>query len=283
MKRFFIILSAICSIILFSCQKEAGFSNSSNSSGGGSGTRLAKVVQKQGADSVVIEYTYDGSGRLTQEKITGMSAGIDVSNTLKIIRNSSGIITQTIQINAQFQQLGIANVTTNYHYNTSTNKYTSSVFSLTLSGFSTSDSTLYTYDAAGKIIKGDLYQTITGQPYELSFKEEYSYSAAGNLDMIKESSYDPGTSSFDQVASIAYTFDNKVNPLKLGTDGVAILRVSSYGPNNATKSEFTDLSDPTNNQTSNIVYTYNSNNMPATATMTDTPGGAISTVIYYYQ
>jgi YD repeat-containing protein len=284
MKRILISLSILSLLFLLSCQKESGFSDTgSGGNSNGSGTRLVKVVQKQGTDSVVIEYSYDASGRLTQEKITGKSAGIDVSNTFKIIRNSSGIITQTIQTNAQFQQSGITDVTTNYHYNTSTSRYTSSVFSLSLFGFTSSDSTLYTYDASGKIIKADLYQKITGLPYELSFKVEYAYSSAGNLNLIKESSYDPGTSSFDLVASIAYTFDTKVNSLKLGTEGVVLLRAASYGPNNATKSELTDPSDPTNNQTSSIVYTYNSNNMPATATMSDTPGGTISNIKYYYQ
>jgi YD repeat-containing protein len=183
MKRSLLFLP-ILAIILYSCQKEIDFGTGGSGGGGTTtGNRLVKTVSKTTSDSVITIYTYNGAGKLINVKTTGMSGGIDVSNEFKYYRNSSGIITRTVQINPNLVLVGIDSVITTVHYNTSTAKYTSDVFSLSLFGFSVDDSSAHVYDASGKLIRTDEYQAIPalGQPYELTLKSMYTYDAAGNV------------------------------------------------------------------------------------------------------
>lgn len=264
-------------IFLASCQKEIDWGT-----GGGSDEKLVKVVQKTGTDSVTILYTYDASGRLIIEKTSGISQGVDADNELKIVRNSSGIIQYTVQKAAALVQVGIDSVLTRYNYNTGSGRYTSSVFSISLLGFTLNDSTVFNYDASGKMDKDEHYQSFLGLPYELSLKTEYTYNGA-NVSSQKQSSWDATTSSYMLIATINYTPDAKVNPLKLNTEGMVLLRPALFNANNVTQMELLDATDPTNNFTDTYVYTYSSSNKPLTAVSTQTPGGTVSNITYFYQ
>src|SRR5689334_2316409 len=115
----FLFIVAMVSIILFSCQKEIDWGLGGNTV---ADKQLVKINSKTGTDSTLIEYFYDASKRLTREKTTGISAGTDLGNELTITRNSSGIITKTVQKAAALTAAGIDSVVTRYNYNTGTSK-----------------------------------------------------------------------------------------------------------------------------------------------------------------
>jgi len=283
--RIRIALFTLASIILFSCQKEADYANGNNTSGGGGGntpaTTLVRTVSKNGADSVVTVYTYNASKKLINEKITGKSQGIDVGNEYKYYRNASGIITKFVQINVDLASQGIDSVTTIVNYNSSSSRYTSTVSTITYSGFTVLDSTVFLYDASGKVIESDLY---LGIPllggYDLAVKFKYIY-ANGNITQYDV--YDLTSGTEDHVATTKYTFDNKTSPIIFNNEAFAIGHPDWVSVNNATKVELLDLTDPTNNYTIAIAYNYNSTNRPVTSINTTTPGGIVDNVTYYYQ
>jgi hypothetical protein len=286
--RLFITLSILCSIFLFSCQKEADFSNNnSNNNGGGGGTTsgsmLVKTVSKNGSDSVVTIYTYNSSKKLINQKITGMEQGIDETNEYRYYRNSSGILTHYVQINATLAGVGIDSATTFVHYNTSSSRYTSTVSALSYAGIDVLDSTFFVYDGSGKIIREDIYQGIPSLnlPYTISLKYKYSYSSNGNISQIDVDDLSSGTE--DLVATLKYTYDTKTSPLILDNEAFAIGHADWVATNNAIKSEFVDVTDPSNNITIIGAYTYNSSNKPLTSIVTQNPGAIVRNVSFYYQ
>jgi hypothetical protein len=265
----------IASITLSSCQKEIDWGWGNNSE------KLVKVVQKSGADSTVITYSYNSNQKLTREITLGVSAGTSFDNDFRIARNGSGIIDSTIQKSSAFVVAGIDSIVTHYHY--SANRYTSAVFKLSLFGFDVTDSAVYSYDGSGKIISEEHFQQLSPLPYLKSLKVDYTYSANGNISSVKQSSYDITTSAYVPAVTLNYTYDTKVNPLIMSTEGIVLNRNSLFGANNATKSDYIDIVDPTQNFTDDLVYIYNTNNKPATAIDTQTPAGTVSNITYYYQ
>jgi hypothetical protein len=283
MKKFLTTLSILTSLFLFSCQKESDFSNGNGGGGSTSGTMLVKMVSKNGSDSVVTVYEYNAGKKLINEKTVGMSGGIDEGNEVRYYRNSSGIVTRYVQINSNFVMAGIDSVTTFVHYNTSSLRYTSTVQEISLLGFSVLDSMVFVYDGSGKVVHSDLYQSIplAGGGYDLTEKFKYTYAASGNI--TQYDIYDETSGADDLVATVRYTFDTKTSPLIFNNEAFAIGHPDWISVNNGTKVEFTDVSDPSNNQTIAFTYTYNNSNMPATGVSTQNPGAVVSNITYYYQ
>jgi hypothetical protein len=268
-------------ILLFSsCQKEADFGIVPTPAGAG---LLVKVVEKTGTDSTVISYSYNAAKKLIREKISGFSQGTNLDLDTRINRNSAGIITQTVIRSAAFAGSPVDSVVTRYNYNTSTSRYTSSVIGITIGGFTLSDSTGYNYDAAGRIDKDETKQFITLQPPAITGKTEYSYSAGGNLSTVKYYSYDDVLRVFVLDETYNFTYDTKINPMKLGVEGIVLARTPYYSANNFVKIDYIDAADATNNTTTNIVYTYNTDNTPKTSVSTETPSGIVSNITWVYQ
>lgn len=290
MRKIFAALSVLVSIILFSCQKEIHFGNG-NGSGGGSGggttgNTLVKTVSKTGTDSVVTVYTYNSNKKIINQKITGIQQGTDAGNEYKYYRNTSGIITRYVQINANFISAGIDSVITIVHYDAASSRYTSTVTDISLFGFTVTDSTVLVYDAAAKVTRTDVYQSIPLiGGYDLSLKTKYTYAANGNVAQLDI--YD-ATSGTDVLAStIKYSFDAKTSALNVSNMFINLNEAFAIGHgdwvsvNNATKVEIIDVTTPANSQTSNVTYTYNSNNRPATGV--NTRGTIVDNLFFYYQ
>lgn len=294
MKKVLVVLPIAISAVLLSCQKEVDFDNGSGASGGGggggtTGNKLVRTVSKNGSDSAVTTYTYNANKKLINQKITGMMQGIDVSNEFRYYRNASGIITHYTQINPNLILVGIDSVVTKVHYNTGASRYTSSVTELSLLGFSVKDSTVLVYDGTGKVIRSDVYQSIPLLGgYDLSVKINYAYTGANvtQLDMV---SHDPVSGTDDPISNVKYTYDTKTSALNVSEmfTSLAEAFVINHGDwisaNNATKVEIIDVTDPANNQSSTVTYTYNSNNRPVTGVNTRMPGGIVDNLSFYYQ
>ncbi len=285
MKSLSFISIIFLTLFLFSCQKEIDWGL-----GGGntSGKMLAKIKSKTGTDTTQLDYFYDVNKRLIREKTTGVSAGNSLDNDLVIIRNSNGIITTTVQKAAALIAAGIDSVVTRFNYNTATSKYTSSVFDLAIPGFAVTDSAVYTYDAGGRISGDAHYLQISGLPIPippiLALKNYYIYSASGsNLDSIKQEATTTPGGPLSLVASQAFNFDSKTNPLIIGNEAILTGRTGFYNSNNASKAVVANTIDPTQDFTMDYSYRYNSFNKPDSSYGTRTPGGAITATKYFYQ
>ncbi len=275
-------------IVLTSCQKELAFENNGGNSGGGSaGDLLARIVSKEGSDSTVNEYEYDNNKRLIREKISGVSQGVVINNDLRIIRNSSGIIINTIQKNAELIAQGLDSAVSRINYNSATNRYTSRVLEISFFGLTTIDSTVFIYDAAGKIIGEDDYLSnpAFGSLALLSAKTEYTNGSSG-INQTNISFRDPiAGGPFELLATVKYTYDGKVSPLILAPGEAAVIaRKDLSATANASKLEFVDVANAgAGSFTQSLVYSYNSKNKPVTAVSTQTPGNLESNITYTYK
>lgn len=201
-KNSFVILFALLVIIFVSCQKEIdwGLGNGSTTQ------KLIRIKSKTGTDTTQIDYFYDAAKRIIREKTTGIAGATNLDNELIINRNSSGIITKTVQIAAALIAVGIDSVVTRYNYNTGTSRYTSSVVALAIPGIAVTDSAVYTYNSGGRIISDAHYLQIGGLPIPLpallSLKNNYVYSASGtNLVNIQQEAVSTPGDPLSPVAS----------------------------------------------------------------------------------
>ncbi len=282
---------AAVSFLISSCQKELSFDDNGGTGGGGgttTGDLLATVASTIGAETVTTEYEYDASKRLIREKTTGMSQGIDYSNDYRIVRNGAGIITSTIQKNAELAAQGIDSSVAIIHYNSATQRYQSRVSELSLFGMASIDSTVFTYDASGKVIRADdyLFNPALGTDFVLFVITEYDHGTGG----VTETRFNIGDplnpgGPTELAARIKYTYDTKTSPLILPHgEAAAILRTDLVATANATKLDYIDVINAgADNFNITYVYTYNSKNKPATAVSTEIPGNLVSNLTYTYK
>jgi hypothetical protein len=285
MKREIYFLFFFASAIFVSCQKEiSDGSGNPNVPPTTSGDLLVRAVQKEGSDSVVVVFAYDASKRLINENITGISQGVDVTNNTRLVRNASGIITQVVQKSPAFQPFGIDSVVTQVFYSNS--RYTHSILQFSFLGITTKDSTVLQYDAAGKVTRQDTYQQLAGiTPMQLLQRVEFTYDANGNVLQIKDYSFDPGSATGNLEGITTYTYDNKVNPIRLSTPGEAFIinRSDMSAVNNPITARIEDATNQVNTVNLTYAFTYNAKNKPATAVITQNPGSIVSNATFTYQ
>jgi len=284
--RILIPLLALTSLILFSCQKEAEFANRVNSGGGNNnntGTLLVKMVQKINSDSLLTTYGYNGNKKLISLKMVGVDDQGDVVNReYHYHRNSSGIITDYSVIDADLLAVGIDSITTIVHYSSS--RYTSYVIKIAIPGFSFLDSSAFAYDASGKIIREDLYESPsgTGTDYYHSGNVNYSYSASGNISQLDIHDLDAsGAEVFS--ASSKLNYDAKINPMQFENESFVMGHPEWRSVNNVSGDQLSDSNGPADDQTVTITYAYNSNNKPETSVTTVMPDNTITNTSFYYQ
>ena len=284
--RILIALTAICSIILFSCQKEVSFdsSNSGGSGGGGSssGTLLVKKVDKSGSDSNVYIYTYNSNNKLISQKLTGAAQGSPIDREYRYYRNGSGILTHYSVIDADLVLQGIDSASVFVHYNSSTSQYTSYAIRVETLGLLL-DSSVLVYDGSGKIIEEDIYQSQTGlgNDYFLSGKINYTYTA-GNLTQLNIHDLDDtGAEVF--TAQTTCTYDSKINPLHFDNESFVMGHPEWISANNIAGEQLSDSNGSVDDQTVTFIYVYNSGNRPETAVITAMPDNTIVNSSFYYQ
>jgi hypothetical protein len=284
MKKQLVIFVSII-FILTSCQKEVDFAT--GGSGGGGGTtnqKLVRIGTRSGTDTTTTDYGYNSAGKLIRQLVSGNAAGTSFFIEIKLNRNTAGIITNIVIKSDQFVTVGLDSIVTKVNYNNGTSRYTSSVTAITLFGFTVKDSSAYTYDGSGKIIQEESFTSdpLTGI-YQKSSKDVYTYLANGNPGNQKSYDWDNVTSAY--ILSEEYTneYDTKVSPLQMGVEAIFLGNLIASATNNPTKIIYTDATDPSNNETTTVVYTYNTANKPAKATSTLSPGGTVDVATYIYQ
>ena len=281
--RKWLFLIPVFTIVVVSCQKEIdwGLGNSIDSN-----KMLVKISSKTGAsDSTIIEYSYDANKRIIREKTSGSAGGQDLTNDFVINRNASGIITTTVQKAAALIAAGVDSVVTRYNYSTASSRYTSSIFELTISGFTVTDSAVFSYDANGKITGDAHYLVIVGIPFPpfIALKNTYTYTGANLVSVAQDATTAPPPAPLSPFSMQAYTMDTKKNPLIIGNEAIVLTRTGLFNANNPTKVVFTDLTGGGADFTMDYTYKYNSSNKPDSSYGTRTPGGAVTATKYFYQ
>lgn len=281
-------LLVLCiSFFFLACQKEINFSQSGGSGGTGSatGTLLVKTTSRQGTDSTVVIYTYNAARKLINDKAAGMQAGYDVTNEFRYYRNSAGIITNYTQINPNLAASGIDSVVTRVNYGGSPARYTSIVATLQSSLFTVLDSTVFMYDASGKLTGRQQYQSVPllAQPYQLALKDIFTYAANGNVIQMDSYTHNTTTGTDDLTETLKYTYDNKTASVTTDNEAFLLNHSEWVSVNNVIKYEIIFPGTPSNNQTYTSAYIYNSNNQPASGAVTVTPGGGVINGNFFYQ
>ncbi|MBD0331602.1 MAG: hypothetical protein ICV66_03015 [Chitinophagaceae bacterium] len=266
------LVSVFILLFLAACKKE----KSIDTGHGNQDNLLVRTVAKSGSDSTEVKYSYDGEKRVSRIVVTAPDYDLDT----RAVRNSSGIITDVVQKSSSFSVFGIDSVVTKVSYNSAQSRYINAVTAVVLLGTEFRDSISYQYDAGGKLTSSIGYSD-DGTGYVSYGKTEYTYDGNGNITSEKFSEYD-GT-NYTPVSVYTYTYDTKVNPLKLGNEAIIINQISSYGPNNVIKTDFSDLTDPVNNYSLTLTLNYNGQNKPQDGTAVEQPGGTTYTLNYFYQ
>lgn len=269
-------------LLLAACQKEIDWGT------GATPDRLYRIHSQTGTDTSQTDYSYDANGRLIRIKTAGMSGGQDLSNDLTISRDASGIILSTTQKAAALLMAGIDSIFIRYYYNSTSSRYTSSVFNLNIPGFNVKDSTLYSYDAAGRISKDEHYLQVSGLPIPLppilALRNTYYYSSSGaNLDsVLRETAANPGD-PLTPTASQSFTYDTKVNPLILTKEAVLLNQVGLFSANNPSQSRTRTFTGPGADIVTDFTYRYNAINKPDSSYGVQTPGGDTTRSKFFYQ
>ncbi len=280
---------------IFSCQKELTLDGNNSNSGNGNtipgstnGDLLIKSYGKvqNSPDSNVIYYSYNASKQLTAMRIITFtsSANSSTNSWTGFERNAAGLIVRKKQyIVSSMLPIPADTAIFDYYYTTGVNpqiKY--SISTVSLFGFSTTDSTIYTYNSSGKVTLATHYMSslLTGG-YDLSQKYLYSYDAAGNWIKLEQNSVVGGVMTL--INTTTFTYDSKTNPLNY-TEAEAI--AISDGPatsQNTTSSK--SVSSVAGTLQVNIAINYNTAGKPATAKQTQSFSGAttITDITFYYQ
>lgn len=267
-------------VVLASCQKEIDWGLNSTTTE----LLLVRTISKSGSDSTIVDYTYNAGKQLIEEKTSGVAGATNLDNDLKIYRTTGSIIDRTVQVAAGLVSAGIDSVVTKYTYNSTTQQYSSAVFKLTLMGITITDSTVFTYDAAGKVIYDELYQVVPPLPAILSAKNLYSYSSDASklLSVIQYAATTPG-GPLSPIATQTFTYDNKTAPLIMKKEAVVLLRPTLFSSQNATKITLTNTVDPSADFNLDLTYRYNSSSKPDSSFTTRTPGNTLTTTKFFYQ
>lgn len=270
MKYLSIILLA--TIALASCQKEPSFEdpNSTIPNTTTSLGQLVREVEVNGVDSNIINYSYDANGRLS---LFDASGTIATMLYCRIVRNSAGLITQTIVKSDELQAIGLDSLVANFYSNASTSQYTYARYDYVLTSGTISDSIIFVYSGAN-ISSVVTYEKMSGSSYDPYSRTDYIYTG-GNVISEKQYDYDLASSSWVLSLPTTYSYDAKVNPLKLGAEGLLIGFTTSVGDNNLLQEQSTNSTVVTT-----VAYTYNYNaaGKPLNGIRTITAPGAPATV-----
>lgn len=234
---------------MVSCKKEDVPANTSNP--------LLRIVSKTGTDSIISEFSFDGAGRLAQDKTFYIDAsGTDVQ-TLSIVRDASGKATRVVDAYA-----GSSNSTAVRDYIYNGNKVRHGLYSFDFLGIAVRDSIAYSY--AARVSKVVHYYTLDGSDPAIASFSEYTWDGKGN--MIKELVYSTENLGDPQlVATVTYTYDTNVNPYYANDDALVEYDLAQYiSPNNVTRIGV-DAVDPSESFEIVTTYEYGADKRPVKA------------------
>lgn len=268
------IIFCVLTYSLLACTKEKSIENG----GGAKQSLLVKTVARLGNDSLVDTYGYDGGNRLINYTSSIHIQGNVLQTNATFERDGSGVIkTFTLGTNQSPDQVV-------YTLNHNGTQYTSAIASFIISGQNIKDSTAFTYDGGGRLTqKEEFYDNGFSAGYVEAFKTAYAYDGNGNVIKATYYEYDEVTGTYNATSEVTYEYDTKVNPLRLGIEAFLLDEAERSSASNATKMNLSDITDPTQNETITISYTYNNDGRPSTASLLYSSVGVPFPTTFYYQ
>jgi hypothetical protein len=274
MRRVLLAMLALTTLAVVSCTKEKSFELGNGNTGGNTqGDLLTRVVIQTGPDSSTTFFSYDGSKRLLTETNKGPFAIVSSDSLQRVTRDAEGVI-QTITVYPDAFVSDVYEFT--MRYDATSKRYTAKL-SFDNSG-NVEDSIAYTYNTSGQIARV-MYMVDFGSGYEPLGKDTIIYD--GNSNVSKLIAYDYDGSDWEALEELAFTYDNKVNPLKLGQEAIVLERYQFCGNNNPTKISYVDYDTPALNQEVTLTYTYNAKDKPETASIVLPGAGGIALPVFF--
>lgn len=241
-------------------------------------TLLIKVVSKSGSDSIVTEYTYDNNQKLVLEKRKEVKSGSTENQSMRIVRDNAGMIIRTTEIADYLIASGADSIVTRFI--SSSGRYIYSVADMNQAGILVKDSVIYSYDGSGRISRDQHYQAVSTIPFTQIFKQEYVYTASGNIDSVKNYDYSGGSYSISFTGD--YDYDNNLNPLQLQNEAILLYYFELFGPNNTIKRKY-EYSNPAYNSLATLIYAYRTDGKPLTSITNISPPLRVWNETYYYR
>jgi len=283
MKKIFSVLATCTALLLFSCSKEKSIDTTDpngpgNGGGGGAGLLVKTAIQLGQNDSSITNYAYDAQNRLIRLWLSGNQNVLNDPGEVVILRNGSGAIER---FTVRDEPGGSGSMV--YTVYSTGGRYTAKVSQEVANNTTYRDSLVYNYNGAGQISEEVYYVSIDGSPFVDWAKNEFVYSGNGNLTEYKGYFLDVNTMNYVQASHILVEYDDKTNPLVMGTEGILLDQINFVSPNNVTRATVTDLEDPSNNEVATYTYVYDNNNKPATASITFQSVGLPIPITFHYQ
>jgi hypothetical protein len=275
MKSLLTAVVAFSCIAFFSCQKEVDDTLPGNTPSANVPGLLKRMVIKQNSDSSVSDFFYNSAGKLLAVRNTDVSGGTSEYSNQTVERNSQGMIQKVITKGTQLSQNGIDSLVSIVR--SVSGRYTNRVVKAVVLGDTTSDSTVYTYNASGSISSQEDYID-DGTGGLIRIRAEYTYSG-GNLVSLKGYDLTSGTPVLNLNQVLEY--DARTSPLVVGNEAFVLDNfLEWYSGNNLKKLTVNETGDPVTH-VETLDYLYNSANKPASAIII--PDGQLGiTASYYY-
>lgn len=265
----------------------------SGSGGGGNGNgstngKLVKSVDVTGNDTLTTLYGYDSQDRLQTMTIDGKSNGMDLHQYRKVEWDATGRVTRVLQY-LVVNGMSADTARNNIHYpNATTMEYDYSVNTISMMGFTTIDSTVYTY-SGGKMSRQLSYTSspLLGLPPIESTKVDFTYDGNGRVSALKlygDLSASPTGGPLVHISTQTYTYGTSLNALPVSSNAAQnfwINGMPSTTNDAPSKIQIDDITAPANSITMNMTYVLGAGNKPLSATRTGTNGQITKTTFYY--
>jgi hypothetical protein len=261
-----LLISALLSVVLFSCKPEPPEKQPDPTDSGPTDT---SQISKNLLSTIVRKQDY-------------------VEDTSVIVRDAAGHIQKIIyrsRDSGKFPDPKLDSVTYSVFYNTSTSAYTHKVLQYKSYRVNFKDSSAYSYDAQHRLVKEEAFyfdyqKTQSYLPYA---KRDLIYDASGNVASLKTIYYKiDGVNDYPY--EITYTYDDKgVNLLNLGEEAVLLGLEENFSAHTLKTVVSTYPQDPQYNRSLTYKYTYNTKYRPLKAAVSDAVTGKQSTLVYTYK
>ena len=212
---------AAIALLFSSCQKEFKditiTPGTGNGNGSSNGNLLVKGVSISGTDTTTVNLVWSAAKKLTQYSIAGKSNGQAVDSRSDFQRDASGNIKKVVTI--PLSAAGLIDSTVSiitYRPGTSQLAYIINTNYNVL--FPLRDSTVFTYNAAGRVSTKELYmENLLGGGWTKQFKNTYTFDAQGNLVTVVAGSVD-ALGNLTNTATTTNTYDSHLSAVTLGEE-----------------------------------------------------------------
>jgi len=239
-----------CAVSVTACQKEVDWNITPDIGTGGTGgggpidTTIgttngellvrARAISTNGADTNNLTLDYDANKRMIRYTSTGRSNGFPVDANYYINRLPNGNIS-TIRFVPFTALTGIDSIIYQVHYLPGTSQLTYATSKRTATGIDITDSTAFTYNAQGLIVKKVYYmESFIATGMQKTTETLFAYDARKNITNITSTTYNPIDGSSMGTSATSLSYDNHKSAQAVGEESFVldIFDGSATSPNN---------------------------------------------------